>query len=150
MITSVQSIHERCIECKNKVDMHTRNAQSSRGWNNTLSLLGVILSAGTALAMTIMTVEKANNIALTITGAVFAFSISITQKIKESYNFEVLSFQHNSAADDFHDLYFGFMNLANKFDEVEFEKLMVRYVSLCQKYHLQSIKDCKIFCCFKT
>jgi len=151
----IDSINEHVDACKDKMKYHTKTSQSCEHWNNSLNILGLILSAGLALTMTIMTVVGQTNISVTITGAIFAFFITINQKISSSFNFPYLQAKHQQSMDDYIDLQYSFSSLITdlerqEFEIKEYETLINRYISVSQRSHIPEVRECVFYkFCFR-
>lgn len=147
----ITNINDHIDKCKDKIKHHTKNSQACEQWSNALSVLGLILSAGLALSLTILTINQRQNFEITITGAIFAFFITINQRVSNAFNFPYLQAKHHNAMDDFIELQYLFNNLITdverqEFDIKEYDTIINRYVAISQKNHIPNIKSC-VFCC---
>jgi hypothetical protein len=157
----IENIDSHIIKCQEKIDFHHKNAISSQRWNDALSIINVILTSATGLTMTILTVVESPAIQVTIVGAVYVFLITINDQLKKSYGFLTLSFRHHTANDEYSSLQYELNGLRNSLmrtdlesgissnQEYEYEKCILKFVSINSKSHIPTVKDCKIFCCFR-
>lgn len=133
-------------ECTTKAKYHRDNALNGLNWYNLLSITNVLLTSSQALVMTILSVYQSDDISIAITGASFAFVVAVFNRINTSYQFNVLSYQHNTVADDYLEL--------SKFFEIDVEeglyhKHVLRFISITEKSHIPPIKKCHLLflCC---
>lgn len=151
----ITSINEHIDKCKDKMKYHTKTSQNCERWGNSLSILGLTLSAGLALTLTLMTVNRSENYEVTIAGGIFAFFITINQKISNSFNFQYLQAKHNQAMDDYIELHYLFNSLVTDIERQEFEikeynSIINKYIAVAQKSHIPGVKACFFYClCFK-
>ena len=142
--------------CKKQADHHHKNALASKGWDSVLSLSNVILTGLTAFSMTLLSIFDPNDsVAITVVGASFALILGINNKVKDSYSFLALSYQHHSACDSYHELIYIFTHLLNECDSnllecKDYDNAIARFIGVSQKSHIQTVKSCKIFCCFAS
>lgn len=135
------------IDLKGKIHFHKQNALNSKMWDNVLSTTSMILSALTALTMTILTVVETDAGIITIVGGLYAFTITVVNKVKDSYSFLALSFQHFNIQDQYAELLLEFENCGE--DDSEYLRLLMnKYTLISQKSHIQSVQSCRyLFCC---
>lgn len=157
MISSVrdncQAHIDKCIE---KVKHHQKNSTSAKHWDNFLSFNNLLLSASTALTMTILTSFSASAVTVTIIGAIYAFLLTINNKIRDEYHFLALYYQHINSLDSFGELEIIFRDLVSKIDtghiitRDELQTAVAKFESVKQKSHVQTVKECKFFCCLRN
>lgn len=142
-------------KCSERIQYHHKNAKASKLWDNFLSFNGLFLSASTALSMTIMTALEVDSIPITIIGSIYAFLLTINNKVKDDYRFVALHYQHVRASDDYAELQVCVKNLLAKidhnvnFESADLERVINKYESIKQNSHFQEVKDCNFFCCLK-
>lgn len=136
--------------CSEKKVFHQKNAVSAMKWHQLLALLNVLLTAGTALSMTVLTVLKADDISVAVIGGVFAFSIAIAARIQENYGFRILNYQHSELSNNFQELENSFYILSRKMhSQADFELLTVKYLSVNSRTNVMCVRHCvDIFCCY--
>ena len=143
------TILEYVEKCKLKVDYHNKNGGNSRRWNSILSITNMILGAATALSMTIMSVIHSSEVEITIVGAIYAFLITTTSKVKDSYEFNDLGFKHEQASDRYYKIKQEFNSLLLMHsDHVKFGVVVSKFLELQQETHLQQVQSCRecFFC----
>lgn len=159
MLNILEGIREECNDymekCNKKVLHHQKQSENAKHWENFLSFFGMFLSASTAFLMSILTVVEASNVVITIIGSTFAFFITINSKVKDEYRFLALYYQHIHALDEYSEIEVKFKELIKKLDEgfivssEDINLLVSKFENCKQKNHLQEIRDCRFFCCFK-
>jgi len=137
-------------KCQDKINKHSINSKNSRIWNNLLGTLNILISAMSALTMTIMTVAEVDSAGITIVGATYAFLITVFTKVKDDYEFNLLNFRHASVMDDYSELNIQFEKLKYEFDNVKMESCIIKYESINKNSHIQDVKICYLgnLCCF--
>lgn len=140
-------------ECEIKGSFHKINAKNSLRWYNFLGIFNVVLSASQALVMTIQSVYNNTPQEIAITGGVFAFAITVFNRVQMSFSFNTLAILHNQLSDDFTELCQSFklllIDLENDtFDEHNYKILVQRLISIQEKAHIQEIKPCWFLGCF--
>ena len=141
-----ESLLKHIEKCKIKSKFHNKNGTRSMHLENILTLSGVTLNATLALLMVILsTNDETDDKTVAIVSACFSFSSIILEKIRQNYNFALLSYSHNSIADEFMDLrYQGFSLLSiENYDPKDYRVFIAKYLSICARGHIQSIGECK-------
>ncbi len=146
--------------CALKTEYHMQNSLNSRLMNNIIGTTNTILSALTALSMTVLTVMSAPAYVVAIVGAGFAFVITASNKIKDDMSFLALNYQHLHAYDQYCELENDYNSLLVRYNNRDLEgrefkreyldALNMKYISIVQQSHLQDVCNCSgIYCCFK-
>ena len=153
--TVVVKTKEYIDKCDERIEFHNNNAKNSTMWNNFLNTSNIMLSGLNIFVLSILTVVGAGSIPITVCASTFSLLLMIGQKIKDDYSFKSLSYLHYSSVDSYSELKQTFIILLNdiekhKFNEADFDNLLIKYEGILAKSHHQTIKDCKICCCFKT
>lgn len=151
MLTNYAVLDDYIKKCTQKIEYHSKNAKSARLWNNVLSTANIFLSAACAFTMTILSVEQSPSFVITIVGSGYAMIITITSKIKESFNFDVLNVLHNNAMDSYSDVKMDLEKLKRdqEYHPHLLESAIQKYEAVVQKSHVQSIKECHFYFCLK-
>jgi hypothetical protein len=144
--------------CENKSIFHRNQAKNSLNWFNILGIINVILTASQALSMTVMSVIKIKDTDIAIVGGVFACVLAVTSRIQSSFSFNSLSVQHNQISDDFGELVELFMFViddieTDNYNEKVYQNLVHRYISIQEKTHIQTVRECHLLsldCCCKS
>lgn len=152
--TIINKCADYIVKCEEKVEYHTENALAANQWNNFLNTTTIIMGAMNIFTLSLLTVFEASTLAVTVVSGSFSLVLMLSQNIKDAYSFKSLGHLHYSSADSFSELKQSFQTLLDtierhKFNESDFDALVIRYEGVLQKSHHQSIKKCKIFCCFK-
>ena len=147
-----QLSQEYIEKCEIGIEYHKQMGENAAHWNNLLSTSSIILSAGTALTMSILTVADANSQVLTIVGSSYAFILTVVNKVKDSFSFSALSFNHYYVSDGYSDCKRDFtkiINDAESEDRSNFDRAVLLYEETVKKGHIQSVKNCQVCCCLK-
>ena len=149
MINEQNEIGKYIKLCFDKKIYHIQNAISANKMNNMFNFINVVLSAGTALSMTVLSVVEASDLNVSIIGGVFAFSIAVMNQVQKNYGFQILNYQHAEIANDYTELESEFTILSGKqhtYDD--YEKLVLRYLSINNKTNITAVRHCgDFFCC---
>jgi hypothetical protein len=148
MINDEEDINNYIKICSEKKIFHLKNSQSAAKWNSMFNLVNVILTATTALSMTILTVLDSSDINISIIGGTFAFLIAISNQIQKNYNFSILNYQHSDLSQDFFDLENQFIVTSKKIHNYDdYEKLILRYLNINSRTNILTVRPCyDIFC----
>ena len=139
------------LRCSEKIAFHKANGINSSIWNNFLSTSSIFLSALTACTITILTVYDASNEAVVITTSVYAFLITLVNKLKDSYSFLALSFQHYNLQDQFAEIQVDLFKAIHDNDELAINNLIYKYTLIEQKSHIQTVKCSNCMrCCLRN
>lgn len=142
-------------KCKEKGNYHHTMALHATEWFNLINLLGTIINAGQALAMTVETVSGVSSDNIAITGAVFAFASAIASRIKDSYEFNLMSAKHQRVANDYFDTekilttILTDLNRTNEYEEKWLNQNIQKFISIEQIAPNQPIRKCSLFICYK-
>lgn len=129
--------------CSEKREFHQRNASSAMKLHQLFTILGAVLSGGTALSMTILTVLKSSDVSIAVIGGVFALVIGVTAKIQESYGFKLLNYQHAELSNDFQELENQLRILGHRvYSATEFEVLTVKYLAISSRTNVMGTRPC--------
>lgn len=146
-------IQDYINKCKQKINYHKGQLINAKAWDNAMGLIIVILSATQAFSMTIMTVIGSSAFEIAIVSGTFSLVVIIFSRIKESYQFLSLHYQHSHICEEFTDLHYNLTKSLNNFNNEtfnssEYEKNIVKYSVILNKSHLQHINNCRsLFCC---
>jgi len=137
------SLRKHVEKCKIKAKYHHKNGLSCMRLENVLTLLGISINATLSLLMVILTVYETEENIVAITSASLGFCSIILEKIRQNYNFALLSYSHNHIADEFMALRYEFIALlANEECDIkDFKNLINSYLSTCSKGHIQNITE---------
>lgn len=150
--THLQNVTKRTInyiaECSELSCYHKTQAINATNWDQFTGILLAISIASQVLSLTIMTTLGVQSITIGITGGVFGFITGILSKVKSSYSFDVLAFQHNQVSDDFNELASHFSLLHNDIErdslsEGSYEHHIIKLSSIKEKAHLKSVRNCQ-------
>lgn len=146
-------LEEYMKDCVDKIAYHRSNASNALRLNNILSFVVYSFSALQTMTMALLSVYEQDAKTTGVVGACFGFLNGILGKSYISFSFDTLNILHNMVADDYAEVLekFKLMQLNEDYDEYEFKSLVMRMLSIQEKGHLQSIKDCyarKLCCCF--
>ena len=136
-----ESLKKHVEKCKNKSRYHHTNAVNALYLDNILTLTELVLSATLTLLMVILSVYDINEDIVAITSASFAFSSIVVSKIRQNYNFGLVSYSHHSVSDDFMTLRYEFISLITEenYDTKDFKTVINKYLTVCAKGHIQSV-----------
>ena len=141
-------------KCNALSTRHRNQAKYALTWWNCLGIFNVMLTSAQALTMTVQTVYQSDNISIAVTGGIFAFVIAVSSRIQMSFSFNSLAIQHHQVADDYNELTHRFLLFLNEiqhgvYDTNDYDKMVLRFASIGEKSHLQSVYECKLLpCCF--
>ena len=144
-------IQEIITNLETKIAYHRENSNSALQWYNANSIVNVILSGAQALAMVIMGSLSIDNTDIAITSAVFTFFIMIINRIQASFQYNVLSVQHNVIGDNLNELCQDFKLIQEDPERMIYYQLYINRMISISQVHLQSVRKCwvfNIFCCF--
>ena len=150
--THLQNITNRTInyikECSKLSEYHKTQGINATSWHFFTGMLLTISISAQVLSLTIMTCLGVQSMYIGITGGVFAFITGIITKVKHTYAFDVLAFQHNQVADDFNELASQFSLVHNDIErdslsENDYEDNIIKFSTIKEKAHLKSVRDCK-------
>lgn len=139
-------------KCKEKGKYHHIMAQHAMGWHNTMNMVGTVLNAGQALAMTVETVTGVSPNDIAITGAVFAFVSAVASRLKESYEFNILSMKHQRVANDYLDtekilnLILSDLIRTNEYEEKWLHQNIQKFISIEHIAPNQPVRKCMFIC----
>jgi len=154
----INSQIERDIEsyknlCAERADFHLKNAFSSKRWDNFLAITGIILSSSASLVIPLLAVFEMDPISIAISSNIFTFLLAVTQSLKNNFNFMLLNAQHSNLSEDFKELEAEFYMLTRRqrdlHDLENLELLITRYQGINQRTNIQTVRECRVFCCFK-
>lgn len=143
-------------KCKENGNYHHTMALRANEWYNLMNMVGTILNAGQALAMTAETVTGVSSNNVAITGAVFAFVNAVTSRIKDSYEFNMLGAKHQRVANDYFDTekilttILMEINRTNEYEERWLNQNIQKFISICQIAPNQPVRKCSLFICNKS
>lgn len=146
--TDTKEILEKHIEkCVKKSKDHKRYASNAKFYENTSNNLNTLATAGSLLAITVMTSLGVGSIPIGITSGVSIFLINTIDKIKNYYQFNVLHCVHNNLSDDFKELEYDFVRLLTEYhasvmDNKNLELYISKYLLVCSKSHQQKVSVC--------
>lgn len=152
-INSLTAKTKEYIEkCNKRVIYHDRQAKNSKLWDSCLNVGNIIMTAGLAFSMTLMSVLSVPDQLIAITGAIFSFAILVGNRLRDEFDFKVLAFQHDSSADDYSELRQAFDLIVNDIENhrspySDLHTLMIKYEATIQKSHHRQVCDCNILCC---
>ena len=140
------------LKCEEKLKFHQQQSINALNFYNLFGIINVSLSSSQFLVIMIQGILGSSNITLAITGAVFAFAALIFSRLSMSYAFNALSVQHSNVSDNFTELAQQFKLLGSDlekdaFDEVKFELYVHRFISVTEKSHLQTVRECRLISC---
>lgn len=148
---SVIDISNYILKCTDKIEKHKNNAINASVWNNFLSTASIVLSAGTALSLSILTVLESDVITITVVSSIYAFLITIANKVKDSYSFLALSYQHYHLLDQFAEIQIEMQKAYDLNDVDQFPILIYRFILIEQKSHIQNVKCSNCMrCCLRS
>lgn len=139
--------------CREKGNYHHDMALRANEWFNLMNMIGTVLNAGQALAMTAETVSGVSSDNIAITGAVFAFVNAIASRLKDSYEFNILSLKHQRVANDYFDTekimatILADLNRTNEYEEKWLNQNIQKFISIGQIAPNQPVRKCSLFIC---
>ncbi len=143
-------------KCKENGTYHHTMALRANEWHNLMNMIGTILNAGQALAMTTETVTGVSSDNIAITGAVFAFINAVASRIKDSYEFNMLGSKHQRVANDYFDTekilttILTELNRTNEYEERWLNQNIQKFISIGQIAPNQPVRKCSLFICVKS
>ena len=142
-------IEETIEKCNNKAKFHKLQSQYSLKWHNTLSVLGVFISALSIAMMVILPSIGESSSTIAITSAVLSFINLVADRIKTSFNFNVLARDHLEMLHDYSEIQENLQLILEdqEFDENQSLIWIKRWISVNEKIYIE-IKDCRFLCCF--
>ncbi len=142
------TLHNYIETCEIKSLFHKTQSRNALNWYNMLGICSVIILSGQALSMTVQSAMDVDSLTVGITGASFAFILSIFNRIQMVYMFHSLSILHSIVADDYNELVEKLKLLEFHPNNELFEQYILRYVSITEKSHIQQVNECGyLMCC---
>lgn len=143
----ISEIDKYLEECKSKSLFHKKQSKNSLNWYNLLGITSVILTSGSALSMTILSVYKTDELSVAVTSAIFSFLLVVNGRISQAYNFNTLAILHSQLSDDFQELVVNFNKLQVDYDHKLYEITTNRMISVNEKTHIQTVRECRYLTC---
>lgn len=136
-------------ESQKKGQAHREWASHSLKWHNFTNIISTIITASSALAMTILTVMKYDEGAVAITSGVFTFLSLVFTRVSQSYNFQLISSEHHHVSDAFLELVKDLSLLDPENLNIEIYNLLVaKYIEVVERSHIPPIRSCFLLeCC---
>lgn len=148
-----KEISEYINKCKNRGKYHHDMALRAHEWFILMNIINVGINAGQALAMTIETITGVSSDNIAITGALFAFVGAMSNRIKDSYEFNILSVRHQRVASDYFDteknltMILSDLNRTNEYEDKWLSQNIQKFISIGQIAPNQPIRKCYLFMC---
>ena len=140
-------------KCNIKIDYHKINARHARLWNNFISTGNIFLSSLSSLLMVIFTVVHTPESTISIISGCLFFTLTISNKVKDDFNFLSLSISHHNSMDAYSDIKYELEKLINSTEDLEqnirplIDIIILKYGGVNQKSHHQSVRWCFYGCC---
>lgn len=143
----MEQINDYIEDCESQLSMHRSAGRRYTRLDQINSGIGIILTAGLSLTMTIVTALKLEDIQITIIGSVFAFAIAISSKVASIYDFRVLASKHYDASDEYNTLKFVFESLKldtimERLNDNEYESACKEFIRVSKWSHLDTCNGC--------
>lgn len=151
MITSnnTHNLDYYISESQKRGEIHREWAGNSLRWYNFTNIISTIISASSALAMTILTVLKYEEGIIAITSGIFTFASLIFARVSQSYNFQAISIEHHHVSDGFLELVKDLSLLDPENIEIQVYNLLVsKFIQIVERSHIPPIRNCVLLeCC---
>lgn len=134
-------------QCQEKIEYHTQAGGSYTQLDRINAVVGILLTAGLSLTMTVLTATKTEDLSVTIIGSIFAFAISINNKISSTYDFRVIASRHYDASDEYTNLKYTFESISQEheispYTTVEYRAACKEYIRIQKWNHLEACNSC--------
>lgn len=137
--------------CATKADHHMRNGFSAKRWDNFLVISALFFSAASQLVIPLMVVVEMSAVSIAIASAVLTFIVTFVSRLKDTFNFSLLNYQHLHLSEEFKGIEAEFFMLSRKLnpDLEDLELLVAKYNGVAQRAGVPSVSECRI-CCFRV